>query len=422
MAEGADQVQAPPYFLCPISLQIMRDPVTLPTGITFERECIEQWLFSTSKFSSSAAPAATCPVTNQSILRTDLTITPNHTLRRLIQSWCASRGVERFPTPRAPLDDAQLSSILRQARLPNSQLSALKMLRSIVSDSDRNKLLVESFPAAIDLLLSAFVSSPPQEEGCDHEAMAILCMLKIPDRTVLESFSDILDSLTSVLRRSRPESPQPRAHAVLLMKSLLRERDIPATKLMSLKQGMFDVVVGVLKDRVSYTATKAALQVIHGACPWGRNAAKAVRAGAVAVLVEALLDEPERKACEMMMVVLEELCSGCEKGLEELIGHAAGIAVVGQRMLRVSPLATESAVRLFRSITSTRQGKAEVVEEMMQFGVVSKLIKLLLHDGEVVIRESAKEMAREMLRKHARVWRSSPCITPQLRALYPPSA
>ena len=36
--------EVPSHFLCPISLQIMRDPVTLPTGISYDRAAISRWL------------------------------------------------------------------------------------------------------------------------------------------------------------------------------------------------------------------------------------------------------------------------------------------------------------------------------------------------------------------------------------------
>ncbi|CAK9146371.1 unnamed protein product, partial [Ilex paraguariensis] len=87
-----DEVEVPPFFLCPISLDIMKDPVTVSTGITYDRESIEKWILSEKN--------SACPVTKQVISDSDLT--PNITLRRLIQSWCsinASYGIERFPTP-----------------------------------------------------------------------------------------------------------------------------------------------------------------------------------------------------------------------------------------------------------------------------------------------------------------------------------
>lgn len=89
-----EEIEIPNYFLCPISLEIMKDPVTAVSGITYDRQSIVQWL---EKVSS-------CPVTKQH-LPLDSDLTPNHTLRRLIQHWCvenATRGVARIPTPRAP--------------------------------------------------------------------------------------------------------------------------------------------------------------------------------------------------------------------------------------------------------------------------------------------------------------------------------
>ncbi|KAJ1440779.1 Zinc finger, RING/FYVE/PHD-type [Sesbania bispinosa] len=38
-----DEIEVPALFLCPISLQLMRDPVTVCTGITYDRENIARW-------------------------------------------------------------------------------------------------------------------------------------------------------------------------------------------------------------------------------------------------------------------------------------------------------------------------------------------------------------------------------------------
>lgn len=89
-----EEIEIPNYFLCPISLEIMEDPVTAVTGITYDRQSIVQWL----------EKVPSCPVTKQP-LHLDSDLTPNHTLRRLVQHWCvenAMRGIVEIPTPRAP--------------------------------------------------------------------------------------------------------------------------------------------------------------------------------------------------------------------------------------------------------------------------------------------------------------------------------
>uniref|UniRef100_M8CHF0 U-box domain-containing protein n=1 Tax=Aegilops tauschii TaxID=37682 RepID=M8CHF0_AEGTA len=72
--EVSKQASWPDDFLCPISLEVMTDPVILPSGHTFERRSIQRWLDGGHR---------TCPVTNLP-LPPDPTLIPNHALRRLI--------------------------------------------------------------------------------------------------------------------------------------------------------------------------------------------------------------------------------------------------------------------------------------------------------------------------------------------------
>ena len=101
--ENTTVAEIPSYFICPISMQIMRDPITVCTGITYDRESMEKWIYSCGK--------NTCPATMQVMPNYDMI--PNHTLRRLIQGWClanTSKGVQRIPTPKAPVDSNQVIS------------------------------------------------------------------------------------------------------------------------------------------------------------------------------------------------------------------------------------------------------------------------------------------------------------------------
>jgi len=106
LALGLDTagLQVPWYFRCPISLELMRDPVTVSTGQTYDRASIESWV---------ATGNTTCPVTRAPLA--DFTLIPNHTLRRLIQEWCVahrSMGVERIPTPKQPADPDLVRSLV----------------------------------------------------------------------------------------------------------------------------------------------------------------------------------------------------------------------------------------------------------------------------------------------------------------------
>ncbi|XP_052198616.1 E3 ubiquitin-protein ligase PUB23-like [Diospyros lotus] len=410
-----DEIEVPPFFLCPISLEMMKDPVTVPTGITYERESIERWIFSGKN--------KTCPVTKQ-VLSDPEDLTPNHTLRRLIQSWCtlnASHGIERFPTPKPPVNKAQILKLLNSAKSPQKQMNCLRELKSIGSASEANKRCIES-AGAVDFLASLVSfktnASALEEVPCDdafeftspgNEALRVLYNLR-PSEASLKSLSNsgFTDSLLRVMQRGDYES---RAYAVFLMKSILEVAEYPL--LTNLKPEFFIEIIQLLHDQISSKASKASLQLLINAIPWARNQAKAVEAGAVPVLVDLLVDSPEKRISEMILVVLDLLCH-CAEGRAELLKHGAGLAVVSKKILRVSRVGSEMAMRILLSV-SKYSASPSVVEEMLQLGVVAKLCLVLQLDAG----NKAKEKAREILKLHARAWKDSSCLPLTLRSSYP---
>jgi hypothetical protein len=398
-----DEIDVPPFFLCPISLELMKDPVTVSTGITYDRENIEKWLFSGKN--------NTCPATKQA-LPADCDLTPNHTLRRLIQSWCtmnASYGVERIPTPKPPISKTQIAKLLNDANSPNLKIKCLQKLRSIASESAANKRCMEA-AGAVEFLAS-IVSSTTVEEASSGDALSILYSLQLSEaalKILIGKNGEFIKSLIRIMQRGSYES---RAYSILLLKSMMEVAD--PMQMIRLETEFFVEIVQVLHDQISQQATSAALKLLIQLSPWGRNRIKAVNGGAVSVLIELLLDSSERRACEMMLMVVDILC-GCAEGRAELLEHAAGLAIVSKKIMRVSHVATDKAVRIL-SLVSKFSATPVVVEEMLQLGVVAKLCLMLQTDGE----NKAKEKAKEILKLHARAWRGSSCIPKKFLSSYP---
>ncbi|GAB4857282.1 hypothetical protein Ancab_015190 [Ancistrocladus abbreviatus] len=408
------EIEVPPFFLCPISLQIMRDPVTISTGITYDRDNIERWIFSGEKNS--------CPVTKLPLTDTDLT--PNHTLSRLIQSWCtlnASHGVELIPTPKPPVDKSRISRHISQAsNSPHMQLTCLAELRRIASGSASNRRILES-SGAVDfiaaLVLSGSSSFSYEEEveprkWIDEEALSVLHQLQISEsnfqKVVMRENGAFIEALTRILRRRNNYESQ--AFALDLMNSTLHVAHPP--ELISMKAELFIELVQILRDHISSKATKTVLKMLIHLCSLGRNRVKAVEAGGVGTVIDLLLDCSDKRICEMMLVVLDQLC-GCAEGRAELLKHGAGMAVVSKKILRISHLGSEMAVRILHNV-STYSATATVVQEMVQLGVVAKLSSLLQIDCEV----KTKDKARKIIKMHARAWSNSPCAPKYLVASF----
>ncbi|XXG73496.1 hypothetical protein AAC387_Pa07g2404 [Persea americana] len=409
-----EEVAIPHYFLCPISLEIMRDPVTLCSGITYDRESIEQWIFCSKN--------KTCPITRQPL--PDLDMTPNHTLRRLIQAWCvtnAANGIERIPTPKPPVDKEQIIKLLEEAMNAQMQIKSLLNLKAIASQSERNKRVIEAAGAVSTLsfivrnnytsIEEVTLDGDIESTRAGDEALTILYNLQLSEEGLRNLAGENADFIPSLLQVMQVGDYKSRAYATLLLKSISKVLD--PVHLLGLKVEVLQEIVNVLRDQISHQATKAALEILIEVCPWGRNRIKAATAGAVSALIELLLDTDERRACEMILVVLDQLCK-CAEGRAELVSHNAGIAIVTKKILSVSPVASERAVRILHSI-ATFSANSTVIQEMLQVGVVSKLCLVLQVDCEM----KNKLKAKEILVRHAKAWKNSPCIPLYLLSSYP---
>ncbi|GMJ06733.1 plant U-box 23 [Hibiscus trionum] len=217
---------------------------------------------------------------------------------------------------------------------------------------------------------------------------------------------DFVVSLTRVMRRGSYES---RAYALFFLQSMLEIAD--PMQLIGLTPELFVELIRVLHDKISQQASKATLKLLVTISPWGRNRIKAAEAGAVPVLIDMLLSH--RRTCEIILMVLHELCR-CAEGQSELLIHGAGLAVVSKKILRVSRVAHQRAVRILWSI-SKFCATPNVLQEMVQLGIVAKLCLVI----QAECGDNTKEKAREVLKLHARVWMNSPCIPSNLLSYYP---
>jgi F-box/WD-40 domain protein 7 len=95
------QVEIPAHFQCPITMELMQDPVMIATGHTYDRPAIQRWLDQGHR---------TCPVTGVRLRHLELI--PNHAIRTAIQSWAPAELSALRPL--APLHDKAVVDIHRQ--------------------------------------------------------------------------------------------------------------------------------------------------------------------------------------------------------------------------------------------------------------------------------------------------------------------
>ncbi|KAL7133630.1 hypothetical protein ABFS83_12G155000 [Erythranthe nasuta] len=392
----------PEYFICPISLQIMKDPVTAVSGITYDRDSIEHWLFDTHH--------TICPVTKQPLpTNSDFLITPNHTLRRLIQAWSTvyAAGDEIIPMPpKTPLTKSYVANLVRKLRIPSLQMKTLQKLEVLAAEmNERNRVCMVEAGLA-EGLLSFVVSCYKSGESNNGLEVALSILYTVRDLilSINKNDDEIMDSLMWVFGLIDGESSAKlKFHASHVLKSVVKNSN--PRLLERLKPDFFRDIASCLRGGENINPL---LYVLSEACRWGRNRAAMVEAGVVFELVEVELRRspapPEKRTTELVLGVIHQLCS-CAEGRAQLLSHAAGVAVVTRRMLKVSPAADERAVMIVWLI-SKHSATSGVVTEMLRVGTVAKLCMVMQANCGTHL----KEKARDILRAHCTVWKDSPCL------------
>lgn len=370
-------VQIPYHFRCPISLELMRDPVTVSTGQTYDRASIESWV---------ATGNTTCPVTRAPLM--DFTLIPNHTLRRLIQEWCVANrafGVERIPTPKQPADPGLVRSLLGQASAVSSpmqsRLSALRRLRGLARDSDKNRSVIASLNAREILtgILFSGTGTGSESSGSElnYESLAILVMFQLTEAECLSVASDA-DRIAFLSRLLFHSSIDVRVNSAALIEIVVAGTRSPELRAqVSNVDEIFEGVIEIMKDPIaSYPrALKVGVKALFALCLVKQTRHKAIHAGAAETLIDRLADF-EKCDAERALATVELLCR-IPVGCSAFASHALTVPLLVKIILKISDRATEYAAGALVSLCSASE---QSQREAVAAGVLTQLLLLVQSD------------------------------------------
>ncbi|XP_057970217.1 U-box domain-containing protein 21-like [Malania oleifera] len=374
------ELAIPAHFQCPISLDLMKDPVTLSTGITYDRESIEKWI---------EAGNRTCPVTNRVLTGFDQI--PNHSIRKMIQDWCvenSSRGVERIPTPRIPVspyDVSETCSKMAAATLRGDWEAAHEQVRKIKAwgkESERNRRCISDNGTGT-ALAGSFELTSSIESGAKHGELLVEIISVLPWMFPLgvegQGRLGSAASLRCMVRLLKDGDLSVRRNTVLVLEGLLSSEEKHGEALLEI-EGAVEALYKVIEEPISHTATKASLKaifcMISSAAAGERITSRFVEMGLVSVILEMMFDA-EKGACEQGLGVLDIVCSTRE-GMEKAYDHPLTVPVLVKKILRVSGLATEFSVSiLWKLCKNETREDGGVFIEALQVGAFQKLLVVL---------------------------------------------
>ncbi|PIN25997.1 Ubiquitin--protein ligase [Handroanthus impetiginosus] len=278
-----DSLVIPDDFRCPISLELMRDPVIVATGQTYERSYIQRWI---------DCGNTTCPKTQQKLHH--LTLTPNYVLRSLISQWCAKHNIEQ-PTGlngrikksdgsfRSVTGDiAAIEALVRKlsSRSLEERRAAVAEIRSLSKRSTDNRILLAE-AGAIPILVNLLTSDDAQIQ--DNAVTSILNLSIYDSNKELIMHANAIPSIVQVLRAGSMEAKE-NAAATLFSLSLADEN-----KIIIGASGAIPALVDLLQNGSS-RGKKDAATALFNLCIYQGNKGRAVRAGIITALLKMLTD------------------------------------------------------------------------------------------------------------------------------------
>lgn len=414
-------VSIPELFICPISLELFKDPVTLCTGQTYDRSSIQKWL---------AAGNLTCPVTMQK-LDDPITMVPNHTLRHLITQWLQIGSHHSVHSDQFHLEATTIDSLASLKHILESRESTfeskVRALEKISSSPSTNYLLLQLgyLPLLLELVFGTIPEGQVLPNSEDYYyikfvELALSCVLiqLLPLVSEFESLNMLKDeiNLSCLHVLFARGSALIRISLCRLIEAISSSKSSSSStkrlcSVLGKNQGILNQMVQLIlhPNDSEEEAADAAIRAISALSSFEENKESLVRNGLVNGLVTYIsrTERRERSLAPLAVATIERLL-GEESAKEELVNSDCdnvngcnGIHALVKMVFRVSlseidddhnhHRGSESAVA---SLLIVCNDSLSAQEEAISAGVLTQLLFLLQSQCS----SSTKAKARMLLK------------------------
>ncbi|PSS03918.1 U-box domain-containing protein [Actinidia chinensis var. chinensis] len=330
-------------FICPITNEVMVDPVETSSGHTFERSAIEQWF---------AAGNNLCPFTETHL--DTLILRPNRTLRKSIEEWMDRNTMITIASMKPKLSSGEEEEVLHCM----GQLQDLCEQRDI----HREWVTLENYiPILIGLLRD-------RSRDIRKHALVLLCVLAKDSDDAKERITRVDNAIESIVRFLGSRIAEGKLAVVLLLELSKSElvRDC-----IGKVQGCLLLLVAKSRSDESEVAEKAR-ELLENLSFSNENVVQMAKANYFKHLLQHLSSGPEDVKLVMATTLAEmELTDHNKSSLLE-------DGVLGSLLHLVSHSDTKmkiAAVKALQNLSSLPKNGMQMIRE----GAVHPLLNLLSH-------------------------------------------
>ncbi|XP_021274097.1 U-box domain-containing protein 27-like [Herrania umbratica] len=373
-------ITVPSFFRCPISLDVMKSPVSLCTGVTYDRASIQQWLDSGNN---------TCPATMQVLQSKEFV--PNRNLQRLIQIWSdsvARRQVEADSAATSVVVPSQDQVQVLVKQLDNNCFSSLAKIVCFAKESEENR----EFLARMDGFLNAvfdFMRNADSDIKLIEQVVKILDLMssKILDKKPLLE-SNCLSTILLVLQGGCLDS---QIQSVRLLESIAVDGE--SMLKIAEKDGLVSELVKSIRKEKDPRLIEASLSCLIAITMPKRIKTKLVQSRTIPELKN-LVSEPNTTVSiiEKSLKLLETL-SSCKEGKAEIWHDTILLQAIMKKVLKVSSKATEHAVTILWSVCYLFSDE-KAQEAVVSSNGMTKFLLLMQSNCSPAVRQMSADLLK----------------------------
>ncbi|XP_065876516.1 U-box domain-containing protein 28-like [Euphorbia lathyris] len=386
-------ITVPRFFRCPISLDVMKSPVILSTGVTYDRASIQRWLDTGNN---------TCPATMQVLPTKDFV--PNRNLQRLIQIWSDSVHHRLHSASNSVPSQDEIKLLVKDIETKKDMdrccFDALSKFICFAEESEENREFLAKLEGFVPMIVDFLGDNKKSIDFLEQVVKVIdMIFINIGDyKQLMTLFSkkknlDSLSSLLIVLQRGR--KVHSRIGSVRIVESIAM--DAESKLLIADKDGILSELVKSIALETDSRLIEASLS-----CLIAISKAKRVKVKLVAdlkiipALRNILAAEPNTGVSSSITekaLKLLETVSSCREGRMEMCNEVGCVEAVVQKVLKVSAETTEHAVTILWSLCYLfRDVKAK--EAVTKSNGLAKLLLLMQSNCSPTVRQMATDLLK----------------------------
>ncbi|TYH00643.1 hypothetical protein ES288_A10G295200v1 [Gossypium darwinii] len=383
----------PDEFRCPISLDLMKDPVIVASGHTYDRSSIAQWI-NTGHY--------TCPKSGQRLIH--MALIPNYALKSLLHQWCQENNipltecssnaesekkmcekvVDHISATKVAIDSVKRTAEFVVGKLAmgsvDIQRQAAYELRLLAKTGmDNRRIIAEA--GAIPFLVTLLSSNDPRTQ--ENAVTALLNLSIFDNNKVLIMAAGAIKNIVDVLESGKTMEARENAAAAIFSLSMIDDFKVA----IGAHSQAIPALVGLLREGTTTGKRDAAMALCNLAL-YNANKPKTVAAGAVPLLIELLMDDKAGITDDALGVLA--LLLSCPQGLEAIKKSRPLVPLLIDLLRFGSAKGKENSIMLLLGLC--KDGGEEVARRLLINPRSIPSLQSLATDGQVKLMFNRSEL------------------------------